>query len=288
MKLIYVAGIEHCGSTLTDYLLSRHPAAIGLGEVASFFSPEHMKLYLQQWGSYPDARQCSCGKSWEDCEFWAPLLPLNGAVSKAPMIEKYQALLQRVATLYGDGAIVVDSSKSLAGLNLLVDNRDQLGLQFDGLLAVLAIKDVRGFAASMLRKEGAANSLRGIFGIFKRWRFRNGQFFDFFEQGRCRYYISLYENLCADPARLNHAVFGLLGCADRLPAHGGVARSHIAMGNKRFVANFDGKVSYDDAWKASKRIRLAYFAHPASRRFNERLYALACDGTDAEAMGTRT
>lgn len=287
MKLIYVAGIEHCGSTLTDYLLSRHPATVGLGEVASFFSPAHMQAYLREWGEYPDAKMCSCGKAWEDCEVWGPLSELNGAVSEVPTIEKYSALLQHLASLYGDEIIAIDSSKSLATLTLLADNHDRLGLSFDDLLAVLAIKDVRSFAASMLRKEGAVNSLRGTYGIFKRWLFRNGQFLDFFEQRRCRYYLSLYENLCADPERLNRDVFRLLGCTADAPARVGVARSHIAMGNKRFVANFDGKVSYDAAWKASRRIRLAYLAHAASRRFNERLYSLACDATAAEAMGTR-
>jgi hypothetical protein len=169
MKLIYVAGIEHCGSTLTDFLLSRHPTTVGLGEVASFFSPVHMQWYLREWGELPDAKMCSCGKVWADCEVWGPLAALNGAGSDLPMIEKYSALLQHLASLYGNEIIAIDSSKSLATLTLLADNDDHLGLSFDDLLAVLAIKDVRSFAASMLRKEGAANSLRGTYSIFKRW-----------------------------------------------------------------------------------------------------------------------
>jgi hypothetical protein len=277
MKLIYVAGIEHCGSTLTDHLLSRHPDAVGLGEVASFFSPPHMKLYLQQWGEFPDARMCSCGKSWTDCEVWGALVHLNGAVSEAPLIEKYTALLGHVRALFGDDAISIDSSKSLAGLTFIVDNRDLLGMTPDDFLAVLAIKDVRSFSASILRKQGADGSLRATYNVFKRWLYRNGQFFEYFRRNGCKHYVSLYEKLCADPERLNRDVYRLLGVERRPPVEAATARTHIAMGNKKFVANFQGHVSYDDGWQTNKRIKMAYLLHRACRRFNKGLYSVADD-----------
>jgi len=47
MKYIYILGLEHSGTTLTDHMLSAHPRVTGVGEVAQFFSVDHMRHYLR-------------------------------------------------------------------------------------------------------------------------------------------------------------------------------------------------------------------------------------------------
>jgi hypothetical protein len=162
----------------------------------------------------------------------------------------------------------------LAGLGFLAENIGLLGLSRDDLLAVLAIKDVRSFAASMLRKDGAPGSLRATYNVFSRWLFRNGQFLAYFAEQDCRYYINLYEKLCAYPEQLSLDVYGLLGAERDVPAAGLRARTHIAMGNKKFVAEFDGKVRYDSGWRDSNRIKLIYLLHRRVRNLNKRLYSM--------------
>lgn len=54
MKYIFIAGLEHSGSTLTNYLLSQPPKSIGLGEVWQFFNHKHTLNYIQKWGHCDD------------------------------------------------------------------------------------------------------------------------------------------------------------------------------------------------------------------------------------------
>jgi len=114
MKYIYIAGLEHSGTTLTGHLLSQHPHFMGLGEIASFFSSAHMAQYMARWGEYPDVNLCSCGKTWERCDFWGKLINLCGLNSDAPLIQKYGLLMDHIRSTLGEEIVVVDSSKSLS------------------------------------------------------------------------------------------------------------------------------------------------------------------------------
>jgi hypothetical protein len=273
MKLLYVAGIEHCGSTLTDYLLSRRANTVGLGEVQQFFSPSHMQAYIRKWTGAPDFRLCSCGSDWNDCEFWGPLRHLHGCSSDAPLATKYSALIAHARALYGDDSVIIDSSKHLAGLTFLADNRAALGFGSDDMAAVLAIKDVRSFSASLLAKSEVSNSYGSVYGIFKRWHFRNSQFLDFFRARDFPNCVSLYERLCAEPELLAGRVFELIGLPAEQAADVPVGRSHVVLGNKGFIGRFRGKITYDSRWYLDDRINLVYLLHRPSRRFNKALYS---------------
>src|SRR4249919_2753545 len=109
MKLVFVAGMEHSGTTLTDYLLSGHPRAVGIGEASTFFSPTHMAEWTRRWPD--DPHECSCGRTWTDCPFWGPLHSLCGLHSDAPLQEKYGRLVEHARQLFGDELLLVDSSK---------------------------------------------------------------------------------------------------------------------------------------------------------------------------------
>ena len=148
MKIIYVVGLEHSGTTLTDHLLSTHPNILGLGEVASFFSPEHMRQYIDKWGKYPDVSLCSCKKDWRQCDFWGPIAGLCGLDSDTPILTKYQKLFSYIEKTQGEKTVIVDSSKSIATLKMLVENTSNLGISHNDIFVIFAIKDVRSFAAS--------------------------------------------------------------------------------------------------------------------------------------------
>lgn len=61
MKVIYIMGAGHSGSTLLDIVLSNHRNVVGVGEL--------YKLHRSGWHR-DDNRRCSCGKSIHDCAFW--------------------------------------------------------------------------------------------------------------------------------------------------------------------------------------------------------------------------
>src|SRR3990172_10422147 len=67
MRVIYIAGAAHSGSTLLDLMLNAHPDIVSVGEV----------LKLNRQLAYRDTEKktyaaCSCGAAslW-DCKFWS-------------------------------------------------------------------------------------------------------------------------------------------------------------------------------------------------------------------------
>jgi len=278
MKLLYIVGLEHSGTTLTDKLLGSFPNCVGLGEVASFFSPQHMRLYLQRWQGKDDVRRCSCGKDWAQCEFWCELNGLCGEQSDATIIEKYRALLRRVARLYGDDAVVVDSSKSLSTLQILVEAADELGLRKSDIVVVFAIKDVRSFVASMIRKSGAKSSWLAVVRAFNLWFGSNRQMLRLLRASGLSVVVSLYEALCRDPqGELARHLRRLgVGVAEEHDSAELVrSRSHIAMGNKNFSMRNSDRVRYDDRWFYDDTVLWVYLLHWRARAFNRRIAALA-------------
>jgi len=60
MKILYIMGRGHSGSTVLDLILGNHPDIQSVGELNAGFrrGPEEV---------------CSCGKHLPDCEFWMPI-----------------------------------------------------------------------------------------------------------------------------------------------------------------------------------------------------------------------
>lgn len=272
MKYVYITGLEHSGTTLVTHLLSQHPKTLGLGEVASFFSPSHMKYYIERWGSYPDARLCSCGRSWGDCEFWGPLADLNGLISDIPVREKYKQLITQVRRLYGEDKVIVDSSKSLETLEIITNNASELGLEGSDLTAVAVIKDVRNFATSIKRKAGMKTGFLSCLRTFNWWFGANRRILEYLGQRGTRFDIILYERLCANPVKILHQISKGCGLSAEDTIKLGHKHSHIAMGNKNFIERNRERLRYDNRWFTEDSINLVYLLHWKARQFNKSLY----------------
>ena len=272
MKYIFIAGLEHSGSTLLNHLLCQHADAVGLGEVASFFNPEHMKTYMQRWGAYSDVRLCSCGRPWESCQIWKDLHGLNGMVSEEPLREKYRKLLQHFALRYPDLKLIVDSSKSFPVMSLIVENAKGLGLQLEDLLVVVAVKDVRSFTASIVAKEKREHSLLFALRTFNWWAGGNRRFLDYLS-GRVSHSIVLYEHLCLHPEEVVSQIYSRVGLEPGRRVDLNHSNSHIAMGNKEFIMRNRNTIRYDDRWRKNRRINAVYRFHVGARRLNEALHA---------------
>lgn len=61
IKVVYIGGIEHCGSTFLGVILDQHPSLICVGELS--LTPE-----VGWAGNSNDS--CSCGKYITECGFW--------------------------------------------------------------------------------------------------------------------------------------------------------------------------------------------------------------------------
>ncbi len=275
MKLVYIAGLDHSGSTLTAHLLGGHPLCLGLGEVASFFSPPHMDAYMQRWGTYSDVRRCSCGREWTECDFWSDLVPWCGLHSNAPLMKKYAALLERVEDVYGRDTVVLDSSKSLPVLEILNQNAPELLGVPDDLFVALTIKDARSFAMSMARKYqkwGTFPMLRS----FNLWLSVNKRFISLLHEfPAVGSFVNLYERLCADPDIVINSCLRKMGVPSLSNADLTHNRSHIVLGKKNFIVRNRKRVSYDFEWYNNDAVNLAYLLHWRARKFNKYMYELS-------------
>ena len=277
MKLVYRAGLEHSGSTLAAHLLGGHPSSISLGEIAPFFSPGHMSAYMRKWGDYADATLCSCGKHWKECDFWAGLQELSGLYSDKPLTEKYKALFGHVRAAFGRDAVIVDSSKSLPVLNTLSQDPSEMGLVPEDIFMALTVKDVRSFAASMIRKKPTGGTkLLAVLRSFNLWLFQNRQFVDYLDShASMQHCVSLYEKLCQDTDGIINGLLERIGLNALSNVDVSHNRSHIAMGNKNFTVRNKGRVSYDDAWYNDDAINLVYLLHRKARNLNKQIYGMS-------------
>lgn len=275
MKVLYIVGLEHSGTTLTDHVLSSHPKTIGLGEISAFFSPSHMQQYMNRWRDYSDVTLCSCAKDWSECEFWGELIDLCGLNSTNAMIDKYKCLFSHVKDVYGDDAVVIDSSKSLETLEMLIDHYGSLDISLTDIFVVFTIKDVRSFSASIVNKSDSKRSLRSILRSFNYWNGANKNILDYLRNNKLNFSINLYEELCADPTAFVNKELARAGCAELV---GGLDinkdYSHIAMGNKNFIMRNRNQIKYDSRWFYDDLINFSYLIHNKARRLNKNIYAL--------------
>ncbi len=274
MKYIFIAGLEHSGTTLINHVLSQHRDVIGLGEVAPFFSRHHMTQYMARWGEYADARLCSCGETWERCPFWGGLIDLNGLNSNRPILEKYHRLVHYIRSHSMAEPIVVDSSKSYSFLRTILDHHDEIGLGKDDISVILSVKDVRSFATSIAKKQGATSSLLSHLRTFNWWVSENKKFLNYLNGREIPFDLVLYEKFCVDPEHFLRSILEKFGvpCDDEIElAHNG---SHIATGNNNFLMGNRKRIRYDIRWFLEDNISLAYLIHHSARTFNKELYRL--------------
>lgn len=157
-----MTGLEHSGSTLTHHLLGSHPQVLSLEEIGAFFNSNHMHRYLERWGHVSEALLCSCQKTWEECYFWGNIINLCGLNSDVPMKDKHRMLIEYIKEKIGEGAVVVDSSKSMATLKVILANRHDIGVSLEELHIICNIKDIRSFAASITSKAGSKKSFQSV------------------------------------------------------------------------------------------------------------------------------
>jgi len=66
IKLIYIVGTGHCGSTLLDLVVGSAPEVFSTGELAFYNIYRKKKKYKQGTKNY----LCTCGKDFHKCNIW--------------------------------------------------------------------------------------------------------------------------------------------------------------------------------------------------------------------------
>jgi len=136
--IVYILGLSHVGSTLLDLTLSSHPRFIGLGEAFCLLRDLHLlerKIY------------CSCGKMIHDCPFWGVAADrlLKNRDKNLPV--KYKILMEVFNEVFEESQILVDSSKRLDDLKVLMQ------IPEIDIKVIYLIRDVRAWTISRLNNR---------------------------------------------------------------------------------------------------------------------------------------
>ena len=94
MRVVYVTGAGHIGSTILDIVLGNHPHIQGVGEVS--------KVHRSGWVT-DSRRRCACGSSVAECAFWPKVRARWAATVGGDDVDRYvylQGLFERYRTAW--------------------------------------------------------------------------------------------------------------------------------------------------------------------------------------------
>lgn len=244
MRVIYIAGTAHSGSTLLDLMLNAHPGIVSVGEV--------LKLNRRLGYRNPEKQiytECSCGApSLWACPFWSAVnaetlqaegksladLDVLGLRDLDPGHAPNVVMFRAIAKVSGKD-FIVDSSKMPRRLAYL--------MQFEELDVhpIHLVRDPKGQIASVMRKHGGF--LKNIF----RYELVH-------EQIRRKlksvpHSVVRYEDLVRDPERTLRSVlapFGLDFDPQQL-AWGEQVKHNVGGNHMRWEAK--SQLVLDEKWK---------------------------------------
>lgn len=207
IKVIYILGLGHSGSTLLDLILGSHSSIESVGELKDF------------WEYFPNARLprkkyiCTCGLPANECAYWhkvkseAELIcGKSNAELKFNEQEQFEknnyCLMKAIMNISGKN-IICDSSKSYFILKKLLDSN-----LFDVFILHL-IRDGRAVALSCKNKRERLNKQEKLLREQKQsfheyykqlWNWQKINIKLYLEfQNRNNYFRLRYEDLVSDP-----------------------------------------------------------------------------------------
>ena len=154
MRVIYIAGASHSGSTLLDMMLNAHPEILSVGEAFQLNRTKRSK------SGKPEVTKCSCGAlGLGQCTFWSRvnerIMRIHGKSFADLNVNDYRrsddkedanSILFRAISEVSGKEFVVDSSKMPRRLKHL------MGLDELNVYPIHLIRDPRGQIASVMRK----------------------------------------------------------------------------------------------------------------------------------------
>jgi hypothetical protein len=254
LKVIYIAGVGHSGSTLLGLLLGSHPQVFSAGEL--------LKIPRYQWGGEEfsrQRRQCMCGELARDCPVWGEVFQLlerdshfhseklkSSEPHETPLDLMAQAnhqvykALQRVT---GKG-VIVDSTKKLSYL------RELLRIPDIELFIVQLVRDPRAILQSTLRKRAETTDPKYSFkNAISSWNATHAELLKLREQGHSHAVVR-YEDLVEDPAAILkslQASFGIGFEESQLSFRS--VQHHVLGGNSMRFRTEESEIKGDDSYK---------------------------------------
>lgn len=286
MKIAYVMGRGHNGSTVTNLILGNHPDILATGEMNSGLGGSKTK--------------CSCGKLVRECEFWGtvikkfeekrPDLGFDGYVRQLRYIDRFWRIPQLITgiglpswarTSYVDAErdlfeilsneraakVVFDSSKAFGRATFFLTQLPEESV------VIYLVRDARGIIWSHLRRHethGAFVFLRKLYRPKSPWPVIIASAFailggELFASALKLFYRNQimtvrYEDLCTNPRETLRKIGDRLGIdtsalAEKLETNAPLNIDHVIGGNPmRMHGTFIFKSDFKWKEKLPKRV----------------------------------
>ncbi len=265
-KLVFICSMEHSGSTLLDLMLGGHSHIIGLGEIIQVIKRGPMGM--------GKTRQvvCSCGSIIDECVFWSKVASRLHADESLSFEARYRMVLDTFEEVFGHGYIPVDSSKSLAHLQVLKRN-----LPLD-IKVLYIIKDVRNFTISQLdslnrkqKRRWQSPLTRTSFYTFWWWYLENKKMQRVFAEQNMQVLQIGYEELCLYPERMLQTICDFLE-EEPEPSMLSLKESgsHVIRGNRMRYQKDKAEIRYDHRWFLRREWSTPAFFFPNIMKYNTR------------------
>ena len=278
LRVTYVLGSSHSGSTLLAFLADQHPDIASVGETA-------IKRRIR-WEGRTREQQCSCGSTLDACPFWTAIFSdvsamgapfslerwrtdyrfehpwldaimtretsatsirrarhwamrrLPGLRDRMRRIDRTNTAFVRAVLARRGASMFLDTSKVVTRVSYLLDIPEL------NVRVVRLARDARGFAASAKRRGGSAVAAATV------WR--NDQeaitrFLD--DHAQVPSLLLRYEDLCRDTAATLSRFWEFCGVAPIEPATVIHAREHHVLGNSMRMGD-EIAVRLDDSWRS--------------------------------------
>lgn len=260
--VVYISSLSHSGSTVFDLLLGVHPSIVGLGEVEKLVVDYSRNPASQQ------RRVCSCGKPMTECPFWSTVDCKLRQSPAASLAEKYGFVYDSFRSMYGEGKILVDSSKYIPALRTVCTHPETR------VRVLFLIRDVRGYALSRLdnnrRKKQGSPVQRTATYHFWCWWYSNRRIQSFLGSRKVPSKQLSYEALTLQPEATLRSVCAFLNlpyCVDMV--HPLKSSSHILSGNRmRNCGDKKDGIVYDNRWFWRKRWIVPVLLAPQAFSYN--------------------
>jgi hypothetical protein len=279
MKVIFIAGLGHSGSTLLELVLSANEGCVGIGEVFQLVDPNNKLIYNLE------GYECSCSKEILNCNFWKTVIQELSKNTDLCLTKKYEVVLQKCKEAFGENAIVIDSSKSQRALSALKDIPDI------DLKVLHLIRDVRPWSMS-IKKANIRNKVRtlrenikkfGVKGVIKylrrnryyvfyNWWRTNNRITKIITDNKLESLVTSYERFCFNSNETLEEIYNFLGTDfDANSIDMLTTNNHNIFGNRmRFDKEKRKQIRYDMDWIYKNEWVLPYFVMTPVRNYNQK------------------
>jgi hypothetical protein len=240
MKIVYIAGLEHSGSTILDMALGCNKNIVGLGEIIQILKGSKSDLLNHK--NYNDV-YCSCGSTINNCDFWknAKQQLVNSYDDSSSSFERYSTIMNAFKAKYGNEMILLDSSKNRN------DYLDKLNRNHE-LKIIHLVRDVRSWCYSRRSRLGIS-----YVKLFYKWYVQNIKILQFLKKNKLEYKTFGYEEIALYPEVMLKEICNFIGTEydeamlipDRTKSH--VFNGNVAKGDK----NKRKSIMYDARWLTS-------------------------------------